>query len=51
MNTHIDLVAAEVKNLRTDLKGEMMLLKWMFGIGITIGVGILVRLFLFRGPL
>jgi ABC-type uncharacterized transport system YnjBCD substrate-binding protein len=47
----IDLVAVEIKNLRTELKGEMTLLKWMFGVGVTIGVGILVRLFLFRAPI
>jgi ABC-type phosphate transport system auxiliary subunit len=47
----IDLVAAEIKNLRTELKGEMTLLKWMFGVGVTVGVGILVRLFLFRAPI
>jgi hypothetical protein len=43
INARIDRVVAQ-------LKGDMMLLKWMFGAVITIGVGILVRLFLFRGP-
>ena len=47
----IDLVAAELKHLRTELKGELTVLKWMFGVGVTVGLGILVRLFLFRGPI
>ena len=51
LGSRIDLVVAEVKNLRTELKGEMTLLKWMFGVGVTVGLGILVRLFLFRGPI
>ena len=51
LNARIDLVAAELKNLRTELKGELTLLKWMFGVGVTVGLGVLVRLFLFRGPI
>ena len=51
LGSRIDLVGAEVKNLRTELKGELTLLKWMFGVGVTVGLGILVRLFLFRGPI
>ena len=51
LNSRIDLVAAELKNLRTELKGELTLLKWMFGVGVTVGLGVLVRLFLFRGPI
>jgi ABC-type phosphate transport system auxiliary subunit len=51
LNTRIDLLAAEIKNLRTEFRGEMTLLKWMFGVGVTVGVGILIRLFLFRGPI
>ena len=46
LGSRIDLVGAEVKNLRTELKGELTLLKWMFGVGVTVGLGILVRLFL-----
>jgi DNA repair exonuclease SbcCD ATPase subunit len=46
-----DVQAAEMKALRAELKGDMALLKWMFASMITVGVGILVRLFLVRGPL
>ena len=51
LGSRIDLVGAEVKNLRTELKGELTLLKWMFAVGVTVGLGILVPLFLFRGPI
>ncbi len=51
LNARIDLIGAELKHLRTELKGELTLLKWMFGVGVTVGLGILVRLFLFRGPI
>jgi hypothetical protein len=48
LNSRIDAVAADVKALRAELKGEMLLLKWMFGAVMGVGVAILVRLFLFR---
>jgi hypothetical protein len=44
LNGRIDTLAAQ-------MKGEMLLLKWMFGAVIGVGVAILVRLFLFRGPI
>ena len=47
----IDLLAAEMKTFRTELKGEIFLLKWMFGALMTVNVGILVRLFIYRGGL
>jgi ABC-type phosphate transport system auxiliary subunit len=50
VNARIDLLVAEIKNLRTEFRGEMTLLKWMFGVGVTVGVGVLIRLFLFRTP-
>lgn len=51
LNAKHDVQAAEMKALRAELKGDMALLKWMFASMITVGIGILIRLFLVRGPL
>jgi ABC-type phosphate transport system auxiliary subunit len=51
MNTKFEVLVAELKALRAELKGETLLLKWMFGASVTIAVGILIRLYLVRGPL
>ena len=48
LNARIDLVASDLKSSRSELKGDIQLLKWMAGAAITIGVAILVRLFFFR---
>ncbi len=53
LGTRIDLLAAEIKGIRTELKGEMLLLKWMFGAGVTIALtmfGVVLRLLLTRLP-
>jgi chromosome segregation ATPase len=57
LNSRLDLMAAENKAYQAALRGEfaalrgdMVLLKWMFGVGVTIAAGVAVRLFLFRGP-
>ena len=51
VNARIDLVAAEVKTLRAELKGELLLLKWMMGVtftGVLAAVGLIARvLFIF----
>ena len=39
LTAKIDLLAAEQKATRAELKGEMYLLKWMIGVGLTMGVG------------
>ena len=44
-------LTAKIDTLAAQIKGEMVLLKWMLGVGLTVGVGILIRLFLFRGPM
>lgn len=44
-------LTARIDTLAAQLKGEMLLLKWMFGAVMTVGVGILIRLFLVRGPI
>ena len=44
-------VSARLDTLAAQHKGEMLLLKWMFGAATGVGVAILVRLFLFRGPI
>lgn len=44
-------VSARLDTLSAQIKGEMLLLKWMFGAVIGIGGAVLVRLFLFRGPI
>ncbi|VTT97645.1 Phage-related protein OS=Burkholderia rhizoxinica (strain DSM 19002 / CIP 109453 / HKI 454) GN=RBRH_04009 PE=4 SV=1: DUF1640 [Gemmataceae bacterium] len=44
VNARLDTIAAQIK-------GEMLLLKWMFGAIVGMGAAILVRLFLVRGPL
>ena len=41
---------AKIDTLYAKLVGEMTLLKWMFGLNITVMAGILVRLFFFRIP-
>jgi hypothetical protein len=44
----------EFASLKSDfaaLKGEVLLLKWMCGVGLTMGIAILVRLFFVRGPI
>jgi hypothetical protein len=41
LNAKIDLV-------RSDLGGQITLVRWMLGVVISIGVAILVRLFFFR---
>lgn len=51
LTSRIDLVAAEQKTIRAELKGDMLLLKWMFGAVMGVGVAILVRLFLVRSPI
>ena len=40
-------MAAETKNVRTELKGDLARLQWMFGAVFAGVVGILVRLFLY----
>jgi septal ring factor EnvC (AmiA/AmiB activator) len=44
VNARLDTIAAQIK-------GEMLLPKWMFGAIVGMGAAILVRLFLVRGPL
>ena len=34
-----------------ELKGEMLLLKWMCGVLLTMGTAILIRLFFIHGPI
>jgi hypothetical protein len=50
LNAHIDSVASDLKSSRSELKGDIQLLKWMAGAAITIGIAILVRLFFFHAP-
>ena len=33
------------------LRGDMALLKWMIGVGLTMGTAVLIRLFFFRSPM
>ena len=49
MDSRFDVVLAEMKAQRAEVRGEIILLKWMFGVGVTVGLGILVRLFLIGG--
>jgi hypothetical protein len=44
-------VMNRVDTLSAQIRGELTLIKWMFGVIVTVGVGILVRLFLFHGPI
>ena len=41
---------SKIDTLYAKLVGEMTLLKWMFGLNITILVGVLIRLFIYRAP-
>lgn len=43
-------VNAKIDTLYAKLVGEMTLLKWMFGLNITVLVGVLVRMFFYRVP-
>ena len=49
MDSRFDVVLAEMKAQRAEVRGEIILLKWMFGVGVTVGLGVLVRLFLIGG--
>jgi G3E family GTPase len=44
-------LTAKIDTSAAHLKGEMLLLKWMFGVGVTVGVGILTCLLVYRGPI
>jgi len=51
LNSRIELLAAEQKTTRAELKGDLALLRWMVGIGMTVSIamlGIVVRLLLTR---
>ena len=41
---------SRIDTLEARFRGEMLLLKWMFGAMMTINLGILIRLFVSRGP-
>ena len=51
LGARLDVMAAENKALRAELKGDMLLLKWMFGASMTAFVGILIRMLLYRSPM
>jgi hypothetical protein len=54
LNAKIDSCLSDVRIQITLLKGEMLLLKWMFGVGMTISIalmGIVLRVLLIRTPI
>ena len=42
---------ARIDTVDARIRGEMTLLKWMFGAMMTVNLGILIRLFVYRGTL
>lgn len=42
-------LTAKIDSSATSLKSETSLLKWMLGVNVTVTVGILIRLLVFRG--
>jgi len=51
LDNQVDLLRSAFRSLRSELKSEVTLLKWMVGVSISIGIAILVRLFFFHPPL
>ena len=49
IGNRFDQVAAETKAIRTELKGDINLLRWMCGLNTMLVVGIFVRLFFYAG--
>ena len=43
-------LSSRIDTLEARIRGEMLLLKWMFGAMMTINLGVLIRLFVGRGP-
>jgi len=50
LNAKIDCVNSRIDSSTAKIQGEMTLMKYMFGICITLLVGIIVRLFFVRVP-
>lgn len=50
-NARFDVMEAQSNALRAELKGDMLLLKWMLGVLITIVAGMFIRSFFMRGPI
>ena len=42
---------AKFDTIIAKLQGDNLLLKWMFGASMTVGLGILIRLFLLKSPI
>ncbi len=51
LTARLDVMAAENKAYQEALRGEMVLLRWMLGLSVTLTAGVAVRLFFFRGPM
>lgn len=50
LNAKIDNGLAEVKVQLAQVQGELVLVRWMLGVLVGGVVAVLIRLFLFRGP-
>jgi phage host-nuclease inhibitor protein Gam len=51
VTARMDVMDATSRALRVELKGDMFLLKWMFGVAMTAFVGLLIRLLFYRSPI
>lgn len=51
VNAKIDNGIADLKVQMAQIKGELVLVRWMLGVTISGIVAILIRLFLMRGPI
>lgn len=49
-NVRIDAVLAKLDTMDARHRGDLALLRWILGLLVTAVVGILVLLFIFRGP-
>lgn len=49
LGTRTDSIDSNVKMVEAKLRGELVLLKWMIGVGLAMGAAILVRLFVYGG--
>ena len=54
VTTRLEVLTSDNKAVRAEIKGEILLLKWMFGAGMTIGIailGIVLRILVWKTPL
>jgi cell shape-determining protein MreC len=51
LTARLDVMTADNRAYQAALRGEMLLLKWMLGVSVTLTAGVAIRLFFFRGTI